>query len=233
MPSIHIVRSLSGGSESLTSRQIHEVPAPRNPDDIPEIGGSPAGFIALVIFLSFIIIFSCVGVFLLLRTSKPDPYERHARRVLSGRHEDTLYEVPLGPPGLKEKVKSWFRFTKKQDGWVRASSGDADEWDASDRLAYDSPAAADKSKSVADFGAATLSKSDTLESVELAAPSLALDAVTLPRLAYADPYTASPTALEPVEWARGGTRSGASGADPAAETPMRVFENGTRFKESV
>ena len=61
---------------------------PRNPDEIPEISGSPAGFVALVVFLGLIIVFSCVGVFVLLRQPAPDPYERHARRVLAGAREE-------------------------------------------------------------------------------------------------------------------------------------------------
>lgn len=152
--------------------------------------------------------------------------------------------MPLGPPGLKEKMKNLFRFNRKRDGWVRASSGDADEWDASDRLAYDPPNErrpggsrwSPDGSSKRDFGDSKVHKSDTLESVELSAPSPSIESaethgITLPHLSYADPYSTSPTAIEPSERSRDGTHSGPFAAPE--ETPMRVFENGTRFKESL
>lgn len=159
-----------------------------------------------------------------------------------------MYEMPLGPPGLKEKVKNLFRFNRKRDGWVRANDGDADEWDASDRLAMasDPPngrrprgerwSPDDSSKSAEHaYGDSKVFKSDTLESIELSVPEpLSIDpGVTLPHLSYDDPYSTSPTIIEHSERTHHGTRSDPLGERTAEETPMRVFENGTRFKESL
>lgn len=92
----------------------------------------------LVVVLAAIVVLCCVGVFFLLRSHRNDPYERNARRMLGGKREDSLYQVPLGPPGIRQKFKNLFKFGRKRDGWVRASSGD-DTWDASDRLVSDPP----------------------------------------------------------------------------------------------
>lgn len=74
-----------------------------------------------------------MAIFFLLRTRKPDAYERQTRRALAGKRESSVYEVPLGPHGMRAKFKNLFGFGKKREGWVRANSGDfVDEWDASD-----------------------------------------------------------------------------------------------------
>ena len=91
----------------------------------------------LVVGLAAIIVICCTATFFLLRGHKVDPFEQHARRVLAGKREATLYEMPLGPQGIRQKFKRLFTFGRKRDGWIKADSGDNDEWDASDRLVYD------------------------------------------------------------------------------------------------
>ncbi|GJE88015.1 hypothetical protein PsYK624_040980 [Phanerochaete sordida] len=232
------------------SRREASTVLPRDSDGIPEIGGSSAGFIILVVVLAAIFILCSIGVFFLLRSHREDPYERHARRVLSGRREDITYQMPLGPPGLKEKFKSLFRM-RGGGGWVRASSGD-DEWDASDPEArgrpYDPPSGhrAGDSRWGSD-SQATLSKSnfgvhksDTLESIELSAP--ALKNVTLPTLSYSDPYSSPPPPMEGSVRSTGleSPRQQGIGKDPSysglplpTDRAPPTFENGTRFKESL
>lgn len=217
---------------------------PRDSDGIPEIGGSPAGFIVLVVVLAAIFIVCSIGVFFLLRSHKDDPYERHARRVLSGRREDITYQMPLGPPGLKEKFKSLFRM-RGSGGWVRASSGD-DEWDASDPEArgmpYDPPSGrrtgdalwgSDSQATLpkSNFG---VHKSDTMESIQLSAPTL--ENVTVPTLSYSDPYSSSPPPMDGPSYTAGHAQQGMI-QEPSygvsADRAPPTFENGTRFKESL
>lgn len=221
---------------------------------MPEISGTPAGYITLIVFFSLIILFSCVGIFILLREHEPDSDEREARRALSGKPDELLYQMPLGPPGLKERVRNLFRFNRKRGGWVRASAGDAaDAWDASDhRAAYDPPNArgepwkSDGASAYAKCGARDpkVRKSDTLESIQLSPPSphaesSTLDGVTLPALSYSHPRAASPTPMETSERSIYDPTSHAGGGiEPSPPsvpqyTPMRTFENGTRFKESL
>jgi hypothetical protein len=226
---------------------------------IPEINGSPAGFIALVVVLAAIFLISCTGVFLLLRTHKPDPYERHARRT--ARREDFLHEMPLGPPDLKDKVRNLFRFGRRRDGWVRASSGEAaDEWDASDPMArtvYDplsetrlSGSRWGRESSVDSaqkkFG---MHKSETMESIELVSAAPTLKDVALPQLAYDDPYRSFPTAephseysanMDDVLPAGGPRQSSRSPPNPPSVSssrtrtePMKGFQNGSHFRESL
>lgn len=155
---------------------------------------------------------------------------------------------------MKEKFKSLFRLKGSRGGWVRASSGD-DEWDASDPAERGMPYAppSGRRSESSHWGAesqATLSKSnfgvhksDTMESVELTAPTL--KDVTLPTLSYADPYSASPPPMEPPTRATGRSsprQQGSDGGSSAVDSPFdpalidrapRTFENGTRFKESL
>ncbi|KAH9890535.1 hypothetical protein C8Q73DRAFT_792980 [Cubamyces lactineus] len=94
----------------------------------PEIGGSFGGFIALVVVLAAIFLISCIGIFILLRSHEPTPHERHRRRARA-RTRDFSSEAPIGPPGIRERLARLFG---RRTGWIKASAGDGDEWDASD-----------------------------------------------------------------------------------------------------
>ncbi|KAI0737985.1 hypothetical protein C8Q80DRAFT_290282 [Daedaleopsis nitida] len=97
----------------------------------PEIGGSFGGFVGLVVGLSAIFLISCIGIFILLRNHEPTSHERQMRRARARTH-DFSTELPIGPPGIRERLARLFG---KRTGWVKASGGDGDEWDASEDLA--------------------------------------------------------------------------------------------------
>lgn len=94
----------------------------------PEIGGSFGGFIALIVGLVALLLISCIGIFILLRNHEPTPYERHIRRSRA-RQRDFSTELPIGPPGIRERLARLFG---KRSGWIKASGEDGDEWDASE-----------------------------------------------------------------------------------------------------
>ena len=56
-------------------------PLPVSPRSIPKINGSSAGFIALIVCLSLLIVGSCVGVYVLLRDHEQSDEERSARKA--------------------------------------------------------------------------------------------------------------------------------------------------------
>ncbi|CDO71881.1 hypothetical protein BN946_scf184940.g28 [Trametes cinnabarina] len=92
------------------------------------LGASFGGFIALVVVLAAIFLIACVGIFILLRDHEPTAYERRQRRARAREH-DFSTEAPVGPPGLRERLARLF---SRRAGWIKASAGDGDEWDASD-----------------------------------------------------------------------------------------------------
>ncbi|KAI0696554.1 hypothetical protein C8T65DRAFT_583315 [Cerioporus squamosus] len=92
----------------------------------PKIGGSFGGFIALVVGLVVIFLCSCIGIFILLRNHEPTRYERQIRRARA-RQRDFSTELPIGPPGIRERLGRLFG---RRSGWIKASGEDADEWDA-------------------------------------------------------------------------------------------------------
>ncbi|KAK7688819.1 hypothetical protein QCA50_007508 [Cerrena zonata] len=201
-------RHLLKRGDSTTQASPSNDPAPQHDSNIPKIGGSSAGFIALVVALSSIVVLSCVGVFFLLRDHQQDPHERHerhARRVHSGKRETSIYDVPLGPPGMRARFKNWFGFGKKREGWVRANSGD-DEWDASDLNPSYAPtfvklSGAKKETQYTDNGSIStqytspprphVERSMTSDSIELSVPPLALDTTPIspPRDTYPNSFT--------------------------------------------
>ncbi|KAF7799697.1 hypothetical protein EIP86_010939 [Pleurotus ostreatoroseus] len=214
-------------ARTLSSRQNTTSPPPAAPppSNTPEIDGSSGGYIALVVVLAAIVIICCIGVFFLLRSHKNDPYERNARRILSGKREDSLYQMPLGPPGIRQKFKNLFKFGRKRDGWVRASSGD-DTWDASDRLVYDPPeehnvggshwvsgtTLYDAPSREREHEAHRVQRSETSDSIELSVPSVAQvsfnpDVSYAPSISreashaevYTDPFSTSPTSVHSSE----------------------------------
>ncbi|EED77543.1 predicted protein [Postia placenta Mad-698-R] len=121
-------------------RQDHSVPeSPQAPPSaakstagVPEIDGSSAGFIALVVALAAIVVFSCIAVFFLLRNNDPTPYERELRRARrrESRHASSAASG-FGSPGLRGKIARLFS-RRRAEGWVRAADDDSSDWDAAD-----------------------------------------------------------------------------------------------------
>ncbi len=99
----------------------------------PEIGGSYGGFIALIAVLAAVFVFSCIGIYIVLRSHEPTPYERQIRRSRARSREQFVGEAPIGPPGIRERFARLFG---RGGGWIRASGTDGDEWDPSDPLPY-------------------------------------------------------------------------------------------------
>jgi hypothetical protein len=214
---------------------------------MPKIGGSSAGFIALIVVLSTFIFVACVGIFVLLRSHREDPFERHARRVLSGERSQTMYEMPLGPKGMREKFKMLFTFNKmKREGWVRANSADEDPWDASEYPAAQNLRATQTRENndkrwTPDTHDNTLNRSETSESIQLSAhrhqdslQTLVTDFADSPKKSHIDSFSASPTSIASHE----GIPNFESLPDRNSQRSDRnasshFFTNGTRFKESL
>lgn len=105
----------------------HRIPT-KQLSTIPKIDGSQAGFIALVVFLSVLIVVCCSAVFYLLRYHEPTDQDRTARRERYRRRraevDGSTVETPFG-----EKFKqAWnrVRHGKRRGGrgWIQAGSGD-------------------------------------------------------------------------------------------------------------
>ncbi len=150
---------------------------------------------------------------------------------------------------MRQKFRKLFTFGRKRDGWVRANSGDDDEWDASDRITNDRPRELDdrdtrwvpesSSRAAAELNAvhSNLGRSDTAESIELSAPSKSppSDAPAIPPTDVPDPFSASPTSMASADrfsGREGGSAEGTpdedgrrfsvrSGADPRDVTSVR------------
>ncbi|KAH9857522.1 hypothetical protein C2E23DRAFT_278502 [Lenzites betulinus] len=178
-----LARQLSGSGDT---DHAEPTPLPLSADmesSRPEIGGSFGGFLVVVVVLAVIFLVSSIGIFILLRNHEPTPHERSHCRARA-RARDFSSEVPIGPPGIRERLARLFG---KQTGWVKASDTEAaDEWDASDdripnpfdslrerdRLAGEYPASfASPSRPRAEEVARSFS-TDSVE-VELNAPSAA------------------------------------------------------------
>ncbi|KAF9266560.1 hypothetical protein L218DRAFT_985672 [Marasmius fiardii PR-910] len=122
--------------------------------ETPEIGGSSAGFIALVVCLVVIIVVSCTAIFFLLKHNDPSDAERAARRQRRYAHQSLPSSSSYTYDPSSSPHKGWLSkvtdiFNKKTStssksrkninrgdglklggssaGWVQAGSGD--EWD--------------------------------------------------------------------------------------------------------
>ena len=221
------------------------------PEGVPTIGGSSAGFIVLVVALSSFILIASIGIFILLRRNKDDPFERHARRVLSGERSQTMYEMPLGPKGMREKFRGFFKLRgKERQGWVRANSAEEDTWDASEDLLprHSGPSHLQHqddrdmhwiNDSASSQYHSSVSRSETSESIQLSAPnhrdSLRTLVTEFPdtiKEPSTKPFSTSPTSVLSRE---GYPQEIASHSRENSEgsMPTHLFANGTRFKESL
>lgn len=202
---------------------------------VPEIGGSSAGFIALVVVLSIIIVLSCVGVFFLLRNHQSTSRERRTRSARTGKDRS----LPLGPPGLRNRVAGLFG---KRGGWIRAN--DDDEWDAEDDLStHHNPQDAAFMDEYPQH--ARSERSMTSESVELTVPSLSFShpmssppttaRVSESPLQDDDDLIASPsldghTTRDERHFS---VQSVDSHTSSTTILSMQKFESGTKFKEGL
>lgn len=184
----------------------------------PEIGGSFGGFVGLVVGLSAIFLLSCIGIFILLRNHEPTPHERHIRRTRTRGRDKFTHEAPIGPPGIRERFAHLFG---RRTGWIKASGGDGDEWDAAeDPIPYsnnelrerdhhadrDYPASMASTVGQAHANVAPSASTDSVE-VELRAPSGSA------------PLNAS---LSPDSRPRGdGESDGADRAQASSSVPLR------------
>jgi len=237
--------------DATTTQVVHTTTPSEahNASDIPKIGGSSAGFIALVTVLAAIFVICCIGVFLLLRNHNPTPYERRLRRSESRMRGSSLYDVPLGPSRMRARLARWLG-GKKGAGWVRASDGD--EWDAADEEGA-SPLgrrAEQKSTPTAPPYIPRQQRDMSAESVELSAadhsehdasPERAAPIFIPESAQYVDPYSDSPISMESRRTERQSriedhnkfsVQSGLSG-DREDTRSMRKFHGGTKFKESL
>ncbi|KIM87379.1 hypothetical protein PILCRDRAFT_814889 [Piloderma croceum F 1598] len=117
--------------------------------ELPKINGSSAGFIALIVCLSVLIVGLCTAVFILLRDHSPSDEERAVRRQLSQRRREqtqaesssfTYSSSSIPPVSLARKVGCMFGIGATADekkrskkggksgkGWIQAGSEDESE----------------------------------------------------------------------------------------------------------
>jgi len=209
--------------------------------EIPEINGSSAGFIALVVSLAAIVIICCTAVFFLLRGHNPTPYERELRRARRLQKRHTKSHDPYASPGLRGRIARLFGW-KRAEGWVRADGEEGDAWDAGDeRLVSKGEEDAveigtDRFAPLDVRGMPLPGRDMSLESVELSASEHDVGNVS-----YTDPFSSSPTSMEHSEAQRQGSgdtgrfsiRTGAKDSDATSIRSMRKFESGTKFKEAL
>ncbi|KAL4067996.1 hypothetical protein V8B97DRAFT_1375974 [Scleroderma yunnanense] len=111
----------------------HYIPIIKPRTVVPEIGGSQAGFIGLVVFLGVLIVVCCSAVFYLLRHHEPTDQDRAARRERYRRHQAELdNSTAPSETSFGEKFKrAWDRIRHGERrggrGWIQAGSGD--EWE--------------------------------------------------------------------------------------------------------
>lgn len=95
---------------------------------IPEIGGSQAGFIGLVVFLSLLIVVCCSAVYYLLRYHEPTDQDRATRRERSRRRRTETEYAPSESSIADKLRRMWERVRRGNgrsgDGWIKAGSGD-------------------------------------------------------------------------------------------------------------
>ncbi|KAI0657211.1 hypothetical protein C8Q70DRAFT_295497 [Cubamyces menziesii] len=214
----------------------------------PEIGGSFGGFIALVVVLAAIFLISCIGIFILLRNHEPTPHERHRRRARA-RTRDFSSEAPIGPPGIRERFARLFG---RRAGWIKASAGEGDEWDASDERIPNAFGGEEGLHSVrerestypATFAAAraaqaprppqSLAQSLSTDSVEveLSAPSAAIRTAPVSR-PVSQTVPPLPFGSQPTEVNQQDERHFTVQTPSFSARSMRKFDNGTKFKESL
>lgn len=111
---------------------------PSKRDSAPRIGGSQAGFIALVVGLTVIILASCVAIYILLRDHDPSPRERQARRTRRAPSDAAAAATHKAPWAT---LGGMFGAKGRDGHWIQAS-GDAWEADEADRremAAVDAP----------------------------------------------------------------------------------------------
>ncbi|TFL01079.1 hypothetical protein BDV98DRAFT_604871 [Pterulicium gracile] len=116
-------------------------PLPVSPRSMPKINGSSAGFIALVVCLSLVIVGSCVAVYILLRDHEQSDGERSARnaaRKLRDQPPSPTYVYHTSYPSTSAAESSISKFRrllpfglggKLHHGgrrWTRA--GSSDDW---------------------------------------------------------------------------------------------------------
>lgn len=160
-----------------------------------------------------------------------------------------MYEMPLGPKGMREKFRGLLKLGKtKREGWVRANSAE-ETWDASeDLLPRDtrSSHSLQDSKEMRWVNSAApshhqshITRSETSESIQLSAPNprdslktLVTDFPDTSKKSYIDPFSTSPTSMLSREEIHQSfppsLHENSNGTRPAP-----LFVNGTRFRESL
>ncbi|EMD34361.1 hypothetical protein CERSUDRAFT_107558 [Gelatoporia subvermispora B] len=135
LQSLHAHSLLDSGTSTSTSDRVPpDTPQPasilvsalqrRASSGLPEIDGSSAGFIALIVVLAAIIVLASVAAFLLAR-DKPLPRFRVPFRRASSSSTFSLDHARPRPDGMRGRLARLFG--RRPDGWVRA---DADVWNA-------------------------------------------------------------------------------------------------------
>ena len=217
--------------------------------EIPEINGSSAAFIALVVALGVVVLICSILVFVLLKWYNPTPYERQLRRARRLQAKQSRSSSPhsgfRAPSWLSKLARPFGRH--QADGWVRANDED---WDARDELPYykahdelvraQDRATAAPSPLHIDTHLPSSDDDPSADSVELQVPEQQGHVTSR----YNDPFTSSPSPTSsehsnspptPTDTREGRFSVQSShhrqGSDAVSIRSMRKFENGTKFKE--
>lgn len=119
IPSVHLEHR-----EFLPGKELNSTITKR---ETPQIGGSSAGFIALVVCLVMIIVVSCSAIFYLLKYNDPSDAERGARRQRRYAHQSVPSSSYTYDPSSTPS-KGWFNkvtsiFNKRTSGSSTSSKG--------------------------------------------------------------------------------------------------------------
>jgi hypothetical protein len=96
--------------------------------EVPQLNGSSANFLALVISLSLFVFFSCVAIFWLLKYHQPTDQDRVKRKTELEATRTRAEAVNTSSQTMTGKIGSWFRTRDGKRGqWVRAANEEEEE----------------------------------------------------------------------------------------------------------
>jgi hypothetical protein len=227
---------------------------------VPKFGGSPVGFWVLIVSLALIVIICCVAIFWLLKNHDPTPAERARRRAKHDTEKATaettsVSEYSSDPRSFKERMGRFFG----KSSWTQAS--DDIEIQKTSPAKSDWKTEGDEGEGDLPYIQTTRSgyggvpndqpheyhpdsRMSSTSTVQLSAPSsehtpIISRGVDLPfeppyRSESPQPHSSPPSseAFSMYERPRQDERSFSVRSGDEA-TPMRKFDNGTKFMEQI
>jgi len=227
---------------------------------VPQFGGSPVGFWVLIVALALIVIICCIAIFWLLKFHEPTPAERARRRAKRDAEKGVAEAVSTDehlsdPRSFKERIGRFFG----RSGWTKAD----DDIEIQKTFPDESGWKTDGDREEADYSYIPTTRSgyggvpnnqhheyhrdtrmSSTSTVQLSAPSsehtpIISRGVDLPfeppfRSESPQPELSSPLSEAPSTYERAHQdERNFSVMSGDSATPMRKFENGTKFMEQI